>query len=371
MIIFILSALLHARSKLSLPRFQYNSNREIPVYGFGAKLGSNKIEEDDFSRIEVSHCFPLNSDWASPHYSSIDEVIKAYRNLVHPLPEQFTLPESEIQDILGGDGKKDYVKRFAIPVREQIQFSYPTMFTPLLEEIEARVRTSMTLVDQQNNHLQSEEWGGTSDLNDVYDSTTRRSSTTTIPRRPSLLASTDPSTGKRHVYHILVILTDGQAADFELAAQKVKEMSKELPLCVVIIGVGAANFQLMKTIESASDIVKFVEFRKYAALNPDKSKQRGRSASTSAAFGHVDLGDVISTGSAESGVLLARDVLADIPAQFLRYVRQQSTSRRGSQGTFSWTGHPTADEGFERIWASDNRLDERLPTYAEAIEQQQ
>ncbi|KAI8580238.1 hypothetical protein K450DRAFT_49878 [Umbelopsis ramanniana AG] len=346
----------------------YNSNREIPVYGFGAKLGSNKMEEDDFSRIEVSHCFPLNSDWANPHYSSIDEVIKAYRNLVHPLPEQFTLPESEIQDILGGDGKKDYVKRFAIPVREQIQFSYPTMFTPLLEEIEARVRASMTWVDRQNDQLQSAEWGG-GDLNDVYDATTRRPSTTTIPRRPSLLASTDPSTGKRHIYHILVILTDGQAADFESATQKVKEMSKELPLCVVIIGVGAANFQLMKTIESASDTVKFVEFRKYAALNPDKSKQRGRSASTSAAFGHGELGDVISTGSAESGVLLARDVLADIPAQFLRYVRQQGTSRRGSQGTFSWTGDPTADEGFERIWATDPRLDERLPTYAEAIEQ--
>lgn len=329
------------------------------------------MEENDFSRIEVSHCFPLNSDWVNPHYSSIDEVIKAYRNLVHPLPEQFTLPESEIQDILGGDGKKDYLKRFAVPVREQIQFSYPTMFMPLLEEIESRVRASMTLVDQQNNQLQAEEWGVGGDLNDVYDSSsTRRPSTTTIPRRPSLLASTDPSTGKRHLYHILVILTDGQVADFESATQKVKQMSKELPLCVVIIGVGAANFQLMKTIETANDIVKFVEFRKYAALNPDKSKQRGRSASTSAAFGHDELGDVISTGSAESGVLLARDVLADIPAQFLRYVRQQSTSRRGSQGTFSWTGDSTADEGFERIWASDTRLDERLPTYAEAIEQQ-
>jgi hypothetical protein len=331
------------------------------VYGFGAKLGSGNVEEDDFSRIEVSHCFPLNSDWVHPHYSSIDEVIKAYRNLVHPVPGQFTLPQTEIQDILGGEGKKDYVKRFAIPVREQIQFSYPTMFMPLLEEIEGRIRTSITAVDQLNSDEQ--------EVNH-HDNSWRRGSVSSV-RRPSLTVPADPSTGKRYMYHILVIITDGQVSDFELATQKVQELSKELPLCIVIIGVGAANFQLMKTIESENDIVKFVEFRRYAALNPDQSKQRGRSASTAAAFGYDERGDVnvISTGSAESGVLLARDVLADIPTQFLRYVQKQSSSRRGSQGTFSWSGdHTMVDEGFERILAADHRSDERLPTYEEAIE---
>jgi hypothetical protein len=338
------------------------------VYGFGAKLGSGQMDEDDYSTIEVSHCFPINSDWVNPHYSSVDEIIKAYRTLVHPVPGRFTLPDSEIYDILGGDGKKDYVKRFAIPIRENIKFSSPTVFMPLLDEIEYRVRTSTAQLEQQQ--LEENE-----NFFDQDDSSRQRQQHP--PRRPSLAAINTPSMCKLYIYHILVIITDGQVADFESVTQKVKQLSEELPLCVVIIGVGAANFQLMKNIESANDSVKFVEFRRYSALNPDQSKQRGRSASTAAAFGYDENGadvrtSVISTGSAESGVLLARDVLADIPSQFLRYVRKNddiNRSRRGSQGTSSWTGDHSIEEGFERMLTEHHTLDERLPTYEEAIEQ--
>lgn len=350
----------------------YNSNRQIPVYGFGAKLGSGQMDADNFSTIEVSHCFPINFDWVNPHYSSVDEVIKAYRSLVHPIPGRFTLPDSEIHDILGGDGKKDYVKRFAIPVREKIQFSSPTIFMPLLEEIEYRVRNSTAQLEQQ----QQQELEVDENFFDQDDSSRQQHP----PRRPSLATINNPSMAKRYNYHILVIITDGQVADFESATQKVKQLSEDLPLCVVIIGVGAANFQLMKSIESANDTVKFVEFRRYSALNPDHSKQRGRSASTAAAFGYDENGadvrtNVISTGSAESGVLLARDVLADIPSQFLRYVRKNediNQSRRGSQGTASWTGDHSIEEGFERMLTDNQQhtLHERLPTYEEAIEQQ-
>lgn len=46
-------------------------------------------------------------------------------------------------------------------------------------------------------------------------------------------------------YHILLILTDGALTDFKVTTDSIVE-SSHLPLSIIIIGVGDANFNLME-----------------------------------------------------------------------------------------------------------------------------
>ena len=80
---------------------------------------------------------------------------------------------------------------------------------------------------------------------------------------------------KENHYYILMILTDGQIKDMEDTKDCIVEGSK-LPLSIVIIGIGNANFIYMEILDgdeqpltSSSgeirkrDIVQFVEFNKF------------------------------------------------------------------------------------------------------------
>lgn len=77
------------------------------------------------------------------------------------------------------------------------------------------------------------------------------------------------------VYHVLLILTDGVIHDMRETIDVIVEAST-MPLSIVIIGIGDANFSNMeildadefvltdsKTNEAARDIVQFVKFRDY------------------------------------------------------------------------------------------------------------
>ena len=46
----------------------YDADKEIPTYGFGAKIGDNTI----------SHCFALNGNIFEPECNGIDGVLDAY-----------------------------------------------------------------------------------------------------------------------------------------------------------------------------------------------------------------------------------------------------------------------------------------------------
>ena len=81
------------------------------------------------------------------------------------------------------------------------------------------------------------------------------------------------------VYQTLLILTDGQIHDMELTKNLLFEAAM-LPLSIIIVGVGNANFENMveldgdnglynsNGVKALRDIVQFVPFRD-VKLNPD------------------------------------------------------------------------------------------------------
>ena len=108
--------------------------------------------------------------------------------------------------------------------------------------------------------------------------------------------------GNNLKYHILMILTDGKIDDIDDTIDALVEGSF-LPLSVIIIGIGNANFTSMnildadenplidsKGVKAARDLVQFVPFIKYES-NPEK---------------------------------LANEVLAEIPKQLMEYYYQHN-----------------------------------------------
>jgi hypothetical protein len=87
---------------------------------------------------------------------------------------------------------------------------------------------------------------------------------------------------RKQCYSFLVILTDGVIADMEQTSDMICRISETVPLSIVIIGVGKADFRKMEQLDSDDgilrdsnglpaerDIVQFVPYRKYAT-NVDK-----------------------------------------------------------------------------------------------------
>jgi hypothetical protein len=106
-------------------------------------------------------------------------------------------------------------------------------------------------------------------------------------------------------YNILMLLTDGQIDDIDSTIDELIE-SSFLPLSVVIIGIGCANFSQMERLdadinplinskgeEACRDLVQFVPFLKFEK-NPEK---------------------------------LSDEVLAEIPKQLVEYYEQNNHIR--------------------------------------------
>lgn len=109
-------------------------------------------------------------------------------------------------------------------------------------------------------------------------------------------------------YHILLIITDGIITDLPQTRAAVVEASS-LPLSIIIVGVGNADFTAMEILDgddirlsyngryAVRDIVQFVAFRDFhAGLRGDATH-------------------------AMTQARLAREVLAEIPQQFLSYMK--------------------------------------------------
>lgn len=181
---------------------EYDSDKNFPVYGFGAVVGGS-----------VSHCFTVYPEGVEVH--GVQGILDAYQACV-----------------------------------TRVDFSGPTLFAPILRA--AIARAAAPTAHQQ--------------------------------------------------YHILLILCDGVINDMPATIDALVEAST-LPLSVIIIGVGDADFSDMNRLDgdegglrnsrgqaAARDIVQFVPFRKYGP----------------------------SRASA-----LAKEVLEEIPAQFLSYMASQ------------------------------------------------
>lgn len=188
----------------------YDSDKKIPVFGFGARLPPHQSV--------VSHCFALNGNIFSPEVDGIDEVIKSYEK---------TLSE--------------------------IALHGPTAFSQLISEIIKYASATKTTQSEQK-------------------------------------------------YYILLILTDGAISDIETTTSLIIKAS-ELPISIVIVGVGDDEFQSMEVLDADEnplmnkktgavmkrDIVQFVPYAKFKD-NPE---------------------------------LLAKEVLYEIPNQLLNFMDEK------------------------------------------------
>jgi len=132
---------------------------------------------------------------------------------------------------------------------------------------------------------------------------------------------TDPNN-----YFILLIITDGIITDFEETKRSIIEAS-HLPMSIIIVGVGEEDFSAMDDLDSDDsllrsgslvakrDIVQFVELRKFLQNNGQWSKQ-----------------------------LLAKEVLAEIPAQLLSYMKSKGYK----------PPNPAPDDGLNTFQPSGN-----------------
>ncbi|KAF9973664.1 hypothetical protein BGZ73_003102 [Actinomortierella ambigua] len=157
----------------------YDSDRRIPVYGFGGKFGN-----------EVSFAFPLNGDHNHPEVVGVDGILNAYWQSM-----------------------------------SRVQLWGPTNFSPM-------IRAACNIAKQ------SEAQGG---------------------------------------YSVLLILTDGAITDFVETMQAIRAASK-LPLSIIIVGVGGADFGKMNLLDGDEeaessvslknrDITQFVAARDYNPQN--------------------------------------------------------------------------------------------------------
>jgi vacuolar-type H+-ATPase subunit F/Vma7 len=104
-------------------------------------------------------------------------------------------------------------------------------------------------------------------------------------------------TQEKQNYNILLILTDGTINDMPATIQAIKRANK-LPLSIIIVGVGEADFADMEKLDGddeakeskVRDIVQFVPFSKFAG-------------------NHISM--------------LAKETLAEVPSQFLGYMKSK------------------------------------------------
>ena len=162
----------------------YDHDKRIPIYGFGAKPLFTSMHSKT-----VSHCFPANGDPINPYVFGLDEVMKTYAECIR-----------------------------------HVELSGPTLFSPLINE-------TMKIA------LKNREKGSVE-------------------------------------YSILLVLTDGEIHDMEETINCLIK-SADLPLSIIIIGIGKADFLKMETldgdeglynsqgIKAARDLVQFVPFRNY------------------------------------------------------------------------------------------------------------
>lgn len=113
-------------------------------------------------------------------------------------------------------------------------------------------------------------------------------------------------------YHVLLIITDGVITDMEQTKNAIVQASR-LPMSIIIVGVGDADFEAMNILDGDDvrvsyngqyadrDIVQFVPFRDFI--------RNGTSMLTSQAA-------------------LAKEVLAEIPDQFLLYMKKRGVKPR-------------------------------------------
>lgn len=140
-----------------------------------------------------------------------------------------------------------------------------------------------------------------------------------IIARAAATAAATPQSSASQTYYVLLIITDGAVTDAERTIEQIVAAS-DLPLSILIVGVGAADFGMMEKLDgddavlqtssgkkSKRDIVQFVPFRKFQ-------------------------------GQPNVGSLIARDLLAELPKQLLTYYTSRGILPAGSTPSPLYSG---------------------------------
>lgn len=204
---------------------EYDSDKIIPAYGFGAKCQDLLNSAPGNPQYHtVSHCFPLNVPESRSDCVDVGGLLQTYKNCALP-----------------------YVK-----------FSGPTLFAPLLK----------TILDNSARR-EAALGGGLSD------------------------------------YHIILILTDGVIHDMDQTIQEVVD-SSNLPVSVIIVGVGNADFGNMET------------------LDADGAKLYCNSTQRHQARDQVQFVPFNSVSG--SGARLQSEVLKELPSQVCEYFKMRNVA---------------------------------------------
>lgn len=164
----------------------YDKDKLVPVFGFGAKIPVNG------GQYQLSHCFPCNFNWNNPQVNGLDGIMNSYINALN-----------------------------------NCQLYGPTNFSNI-------IRNAVQLARSQT-----------------------------------------------HAYQILLILTDGEITDMQQTVDEIVMASRNVPLSIVIVGIGNSNFSNMHTLDAddhplisstgekmSRDIVQFVEFNRFSGDPP-------------------------------------------------------------------------------------------------------
>lgn len=148
----------------------YDSDKEIPLYGFGASI--NPVAN------RASHCFALNGNIFEPECNGLEGVLDSYKNAI-----------------------------------QKVQLYGPTHFQQIIGEINERCEQAE--ISQYNQE-----------------------------------------------YHILLIITDGIINDMQQTIDEVVR-GADLPLSIVIVGVGTADFSSMDTLDADDEPLYSKKYNKY------------------------------------------------------------------------------------------------------------
>lgn len=186
----------------------YDSDKQFPVLGFGAKLPPDG---------RVSHEFFVNMHPSNPYCDRIDGVLTAYRACIR-----------------------------------QVQLYGPTNFAPVIRHV---MKFATAYQDGSS-------------------------------------------------YFILLILTDGVITDLPMTCQAIVEAA-ELPISIIIVGIGKADFSAMELLDGDT-----------VAVTASSGRKASRDIVQFVPFSKV-------MGMKNAGALLAREVLAEVPTQFIGYMKSR------------------------------------------------
>uniref|UniRef100_H2YHH5 C2 domain-containing protein n=1 Tax=Ciona savignyi TaxID=51511 RepID=H2YHH5_CIOSA len=251
----------------------YDSDKLFPTFGFGARLPPDG---------RVSHEFALNFNPANPNCFGIQGVMEAYQHSIRSVqlygPTNFSPIINSVSRLLNMNGlsKMQHTLRAHI-VSNNLIGDNPIAFKSFVKKVNccgSRYKVS-------NNHF------------------------------CTCRMAVDATNGSQ--YYILLMITDGVISDMGATKEAIVNAAR-LPISIIIVGVGAAEFDAMEEldgdtvrvshrgIEAERDIVQFVPFRDYIAQGKSQILSQAR---------------------------LAKDVLAEIPDQLVGYMK----SRRLNPGS--------------------------------------